>query len=384
MRFLTKIILIVLFLGATLFAKDVATVTALNGKAFVERDGQKVEVSLGDKLQEKDRVVTDDKSKMQIIFEDETIVTIGKSSNFSISEYMFEESKEPVAKFAMLKGAMRTITGKIGEIAPDKFSVTTKTALIGIRGTNFSVLVGEDGSHQVFCTYGAISVTIDGKEFIVKQGFVIVVSPDGKIEVKEFSSKDLKDMKEKNFGKSKAKKGDASEDETASNDGQLDNTTDDEADIIVQDISDTLVDADQTSSYDGPTDDSVIAGYAMNNALYEGTYTTTSNDSTLPDSGVATLGVDFGNDEALLTLNPSGTAPTDKAIYDDAYTGLTSNTFGASVTSAGSGDPVGDMSGKFYGDTGNTAKGDFNYKPNGMQPEEAIGTFEVTTEQELH
>jgi hypothetical protein len=140
MRYIIKILLAVFILSTTIFAKDVATVTAINGHAFVQRDGIKKEILLGDKLREKDKILTSEKTKVQIIFKDETIITLGKNSDFSISEYLFED-KKTVARFTMLRGAMRTITGKIGKIAPQKFSVTTKTSTIGIRGTKFAVEV---------------------------------------------------------------------------------------------------------------------------------------------------------------------------------------------------------------------------------------------------
>ncbi|EDZ62807.1 hypothetical protein SMGD1_1727 [Sulfurimonas gotlandica GD1] len=383
MKLLTKIVLLVFLLSAAMFAKDVATVTALNGKAFVEREGTKVEITIGASLQEKDTILTDDKAKVQIIFTDETIVTVGKNSNFSISEYMFEDSQEPVAKFAMIKGAMRTITGKIGKIAPDKFQVQAKTALIGIRGTNFSVLVGEDDSVNVYCTYGAISVTVDGTEHVVQQGFYISVSPDGKVEIKEFSPQDLKDMKDKNFGKSASKKGNATDDATASNEGQIDTTTEEMDNIVIKDISDSVVDAEQTSS-EGPTANSVIAGYSMTNAQYTGTFSTTSNNTpSFPNSGTANFDVNFGADTATLTLNP-GFGQSETATYNETYTGLNTNTFSVDKGSPGGGLPEGTASGIFYGQSGNTAKGDFTYVPDGYTTsQKAIGTFNVTTTQTL-
>ncbi|MCD6433692.1 MAG: FecR domain-containing protein [Sulfurimonas sp.] len=244
MKFLIKLILIVLFFGAALFSRDVATITGLKGKVFVERDGQNIEVNLGDRLQEKDTVTTASKAKVQIIFKDDTIITIGKNSNFSINEYLFEENQESVAKFAILKGAMRTITGRIGKIAPDKFSVVAKTATIGIRGTNFTILLGEDDTIQVYCAYGAISVVVDGVEHIVKQGYYITVFSDGKIEIKSFTSLDLKDMKKKNFGKSELKKDSGV---TSIDTAQLDNMTEDGIDIIINDISESVADSEQTS-----------------------------------------------------------------------------------------------------------------------------------------
>lgn len=370
MKFLIKIVLIVLCSGITLIAKDIATVTGLNGKAFVERDGVKIEVTTGSSLQEKDTIVTNERAKVQIIFEDETIVTVGKNSEFSINEYLFEENQEPVAKFGMIKGAMRTITGKIGEIAPDKFSVIAKTATIGIRGTNFSVLVGEDDSVQVYCTHGAISATISGVEHIVRQGFFITISPDGKVIIKEFTSEDLKEMKEKNFGKSEPKKGEGYEDSdaAASSDGQLDTTREDDMNLVIKDITDSSTDGIQT------TEDltSLLESYSMSDALYTGTFTRTvfSGGDWQGAAGTATLAIDFGSDTTSLTLN-NGT--------DDFIINGTSTFSGTGLSLTNATDNV---SATFQAPTGNSATGTYSGYVGGAGNDE--GTFDVSTQQELY
>ena len=273
MRFFTKIILVVLLLGVTLFANGVATVTALKGEAFLKRDNQKNILSLGDELLQKDSIVTGAKAKVQIIFKDETVVTIGRNSNFSIDEYMFEDSKDVSAKFGMFGGAMRAITGKIGKIAPQKFKVKTKTATIGIRGTNFTVVDADDGSTSVYCTYGAISVSFNGTQDIVKQGFYLYISSRGEASLKEFSASDLNKMRKKNFGKSEDKNGKTDEESEliSQDDGQIDTTKEPQtSDIIVRDISDRTQDASQTddgscSDHDGSYD--ALFGYAVGDFL---------------------------------------------------------------------------------------------------------------------
>ncbi len=196
MKTIKILILLMVLACGELFANSIATITAIKGSATVQRVSGDIEAILGTKLEEKDTVITKNSTKVQIIFKDNTIISIGKNSNFSIEEYLFDDEKEPVARFGLLKGAMRTITGKIGKIAPEKFSVVTKTATIGIRGTNFSVLVGEDGSYNAYCTYGAIDVSVHGETYLVKQDFFLNVSPAGKINVKEFSPIELKNMQQ--------------------------------------------------------------------------------------------------------------------------------------------------------------------------------------------
>jgi len=259
MKTIAILILTLLLACGNLLSGSVATITALKGLASIQRDGKNTPATLGAKLEAKDRIITKNNTKLQIIFSDETIVSIGKNSNFSIKEYIFEENKVPIAKFGMIKGAMRTITGEIGKIAPEKFSVVTKSATMGIRGTNFSLVVGDDGSYSAFCTYGAISVSIKGQEHIVKQGFFIAVTPAGKIEVKEFTSADLKNMKKENFGLTQTKtikttKGGTTtisiQDDANENNEQLDVTIpyDSSTIIIIKDVTDTIINKIQNDS----------------------------------------------------------------------------------------------------------------------------------------
>lgn len=381
MKFLIKITLGVFLLGVAMFAKEVATITALSGSAFVERDGTKIEIKLGSKLEELDTVITHDNAKVQIIFKDETVVSLGKNSNFSISEYMFEENKEPVVKFAMLSGAMRTITGKIGKVAPEKFSVKAKTATIGIRGTNFSILVGE--SVEVYCTFGAISVNVNGVDNIVRQGFFIAISPEGNVEIKAFTPEQLKDMKEKNFAKSQAKSGTASEDGVASNESQLDNTKEDFENIVIRDVSNSVVDSHHTeANSQQPTDASIIAGYSMNGVVYEGAYVTTSNNTiNFANSGHAKLIVNFS--EPNFTKLILGGHPSDTAVFQGHLnSGAQANKFDLIAEEAQGGGGIGSATGQFYGASGNIVKGDFNFMPENYSGQ-AIGTYEVTSSQKL-
>lgn len=368
MKYLIKISLVLLLLGVTLFAKDVAKVTGLSGSASIDRSGSRMEATLGISLKESDIITTSDSAKMQIIFKDETIISLGKNTNFSIKEYLFEETQAPVAKFAMLKGAMRTITGKIGEVAPDKFSVEAKTATIGIRGTNFSVLVGEDETVQVYCTFGAISVNVSGVDNIVNQGFYIVVAPDGSVDIKEFSSQDLKEMKEENFAKSESKSGDAIEDVMASNETQLDNTREEFDNIVIKDISDSVVDAEHTG---GTGLASLIAGYTMSDALYTGTISNVADIGYglgLANGQEARLEVDFGADRVSLRLGQDLMFDENPSI-DGASFSVDPHGYNGSA------------SGEFGGATGQSASGTFSVDDGA---DGNTGNFDVSTEQVLH
>jgi len=406
MKNILKTLLLTISISLTLFANDVATVTGVNGDATIQRNGTEIKIALGSVLEEKDTVITSENAKVQIIFKDETIVTIGKNSNFSISEYLFEDGVEPVVKFSMLKGAMRTITGKIGKIAPEKFKVTAKTATIGIRGTNFTINITEDNLTEVYCTFGAISIAIDNNEHIVEQGFFITVSPDGETNIQDFKADDLKSMK-KSFSSNSTNTQTSNNNEVLANNTPTDNTTENFENITVTNISNSGLEAsfvknndDLNENYNNSNNDldnnennnnddldnnldnvplaDLLAGYTMNDAVYSGEYQVTSDqietESILGTSGDAVLEIDFSKDTILLKLG-------DEVFYD-ANPSFSGDSFSVIQSSYRVGDERGTANGTFQGETGQQVKGDFKLHEGHIDPTE--GTFYVSTEQELH
>ena len=386
-----KTLLILITLLSTQLFASVATITALRGKASIQRDGAMIVAALGATLEEKDNIVTQDNTKLQVIFKDETIISIGKNSNFSINEYLFEDNQAPIAKFSMLRGAMRTITGHIGDIAPEKFSVATKTATIGIRGTNFSVVVGEDGSYNAFCTYGAISVSLSGQTHLVRQGFFISVAPSGKVSVKAFSPQDLKNMKKENFettGSKTAKSGVTAPDGSpdAGNNRQIDVTKVDTSKIVITELTEVTTDGVQEEeSRDDlaalPANDltTLLAGYTMNNAAYTGTHTTSSIGAA-DGTDIANLNIDFGANTITLQLRDSYNN-NNVAVEYSVNPSFSGTTFNVDVDkTAGVGPVSGSATGTFTGTTGNSVNGSHTYNYEGY---DNTGTYNVTTSQVL-
>jgi hypothetical protein len=151
-----KIILILLFISNLLLANNIGKIVALNGEATILREDKTIQVNKDSVFEKNDTLNTKDNTKLQILFLDNTIISVGQNSTLKINEYLFEE-KNIKAEFSMAKGIFRTITGKIGKIAPENFKLKTKTASIGIRGTQIITVV-EDNNEKIFCTEGQIEV----------------------------------------------------------------------------------------------------------------------------------------------------------------------------------------------------------------------------------
>jgi hypothetical protein len=249
-----NVIILLVILSTSIYASTIGTITALTGKANIKRSGSLLTAQVGDKLQERDSILTKDKSKVQIIFNDDTIVTIGQNSNFSIAEYIYEDKNpKPSAKFGFTRGAMRTITGKIGKVAPKRFSVKTDATIIGIRGTNFTIRgAGSDEKQQVYCTFGAVDVKVlsTGAIINVARGTYVSVAADGSTKLQEYSTKDLTDMQKEEFPstdekKSTDKKTDA---KTSTTDGEA--VADEDTDAKTSATNEEAVDYEDTEVLD--------------------------------------------------------------------------------------------------------------------------------------
>lgn len=79
--------------------------------------------------------------------------------------------------FSLLKGGLRTITGAIGKRKPDAYQLRTTVATIGIRGTNYGVLLCQGDCQNLRNNEG--HVPQDGLHLDVAQGAIGVTNSGG-------------------------------------------------------------------------------------------------------------------------------------------------------------------------------------------------------------
>jgi hypothetical protein len=164
--------MILLISAANIFA-SIGEITAVHGKAELHRGSDIKQIITGTKLEKHDTIHTGKNSKLQIVFNDKTVISLGQKSDFRVDEYIFE-AKKVEAKFSVTKGFFKSITGKIGKIAPSHFKVKTANATIGVRGTT---IIGEVSPQFdiIACTYGQIVVTTPQGSVVVNKGERTVV-----------------------------------------------------------------------------------------------------------------------------------------------------------------------------------------------------------------
>lgn len=128
-----------------LLAGDSGIVKAVSGDVRVERTGASLPLRVGDTLLASDRVVVPAKGGAGITLMDDTLISLGPNSVFVIDHFAFNSvTREGRVDTSILRGAMQYVTGQIGRFAPQAVRVMTRTALIGVRGTEFIVEVPDE------------------------------------------------------------------------------------------------------------------------------------------------------------------------------------------------------------------------------------------------
>ena len=142
--------LLILFVG-TISASEIGGISELRGNGEITRvdSSETLAAELDSDIYSYDDVRTGN-GRMAIQFIDDSVLKLTEHSKVVIDKFIFDPdpSKSQMA-FNMASGTARFITGKLGMINKENISITTPTATIGIRGTDFTTTVDELGRSLV-------------------------------------------------------------------------------------------------------------------------------------------------------------------------------------------------------------------------------------------
>ena len=148
MRRFTVFILLTVFLGLSLVSAEqvlAGKVKKIRGTVFVVRGDRTQTLRVGDPVFQNDLMQTGSTGAVGIIFEDNTILSLGPKSRLAIDGYSFAPEQGKLSLLLrLLRGTASYISGIIGKQAPEAVKFQTPDATIGIRGTKFLVKVGSD------------------------------------------------------------------------------------------------------------------------------------------------------------------------------------------------------------------------------------------------
>lgn len=142
------------FLGMTLLAPlpllaEIGNVAAVNQQmAGTRPDSERRDLDIGNDIIQNERIETSELGSGQLLFIDQTSLTISQNSDLVLDKYVFDpDANQGDIAMTMTRGALRFIGGKITK--KRRALVRTPTATIGIRGGMALIKIGANGQVSV-------------------------------------------------------------------------------------------------------------------------------------------------------------------------------------------------------------------------------------------
>ena len=152
MNIIFKITALLLLLSNISYSSEIGIIGFVIGDAF-NQDGKKLNV--GDPIYFGDTITTNEGGKSQILFVDQTVMTVGSNTELTIDEFVYDAENTDGKLLSTIKsGSVKILTGKISEKNPENLVVETPAGTIGTRGTEFKAAVDPETSKSKILLIG--------------------------------------------------------------------------------------------------------------------------------------------------------------------------------------------------------------------------------------
>jgi len=150
--------------------ESIGTVILAKGVVTSNSEGKTLSIlSKGSDIYRKDVITTANKSFVVIRFSDGGKTTLRPNSELVVNEYNSKAGQETKA-IQLLKGGLRSVTGAIGKARPKSVKYRARNLTIGIRGTEFVLVLCD--------TSGVCSVSDDAAASTLSEGGADSASKD--------------------------------------------------------------------------------------------------------------------------------------------------------------------------------------------------------------
>lgn len=146
-----------------------------------------------------------EKGRIDVRFKDKTQLIVGSLGKIKIDNFVFNP-KESVGDLSLkvAAGVMRFVTGKMSS---QSYKIRTPSAVLGVRGTDFTVSVAENGATTVSVLTGSVEIApINGSPTTISAG--ATATTDG-TQISTGSTTGLPDIARADFGISSSSAGGA-------------------------------------------------------------------------------------------------------------------------------------------------------------------------------
>lgn len=134
----------VLASGVAMAADNAGMVVASRGEVIAMANGGSRELKQGDFIYVNDEVITSNRSFAVVQFVYGAKVTVRPDSVMIVETYLYNGDENDTATLGLVSGGLRVITGAMAKSNPENYKVRTPVALMGVRGTEFSVMLCGD------------------------------------------------------------------------------------------------------------------------------------------------------------------------------------------------------------------------------------------------
>lgn len=125
-----------------LAAQPVGIVKSVSGNVYLQNGSSSIKAIPHMRISQGDRIVTEANSSVGLIFEDDTVVSLGPKSDMIVEEFLFNPAEKKLSFVArMVKGTFSFISGQITKLAPKQVRLETPDATLGVRGTKVLVKI---------------------------------------------------------------------------------------------------------------------------------------------------------------------------------------------------------------------------------------------------
>ena len=138
---IVAIVTTALLISSAAYGQEVAgLVKTAQGTVTAQRDGKPVALAVGDSVRAGDRISTGQSSFAGITLRDDTLISTGPNSSLVLDRFRFEPgTHEGNMLISISRGVASFVTGLLARNNSQQVGFRTKTATIGIRGTEFIV-----------------------------------------------------------------------------------------------------------------------------------------------------------------------------------------------------------------------------------------------------
>lgn len=135
-------------------------------------------IGQGDKVYKDEVVETGERAKGQLLFLDETTLTVGPNSRVTLDRFVYDPSRGAgTVTMTAVRGVFRFVSGSLPSQA---YEIRTPAGSIGVRGTIFELILDIDGTVTVRLIEGGIVFSLLNRQQVAltRPGQVLVIRPD--------------------------------------------------------------------------------------------------------------------------------------------------------------------------------------------------------------